>query len=246
MKQSFWKKDHNKFIEYFWIKEKPWKWDVLYTEKTQKYIKYIKWIPWLKMIGIWNSISMNCGSENSDIDLFIVTSPNSMWLNRILITFIFQILWVRKTSKKHKWRFCLSFFATTSWLNFWEFALKNDIYLYFWIVYFKPILNNDFTYELFIKKNEDWADFWEYISPLSISPQGREETTFYYTPFSPGGKGWDRGLIWNLNFILKKLFLSKTLRHFNKLWKPFWVIINNNMLKFHDRDIRKRIREKLI
>jgi hypothetical protein len=56
---------------------------------------------------------MNCASENSDIDLFIITSPDRLWLTRLMVTFIFQVLGKRKTAKKHKDNFCLSFFATT-------------------------------------------------------------------------------------------------------------------------------------
>jgi len=227
MKQSFDSKFHDKFKKYFWIKNKPWKWDIFYTQKTIKYIKYISWIPWLKMVWIWNSISMNCSNKNSDIDLFIVSSPETMWLNRILITIIFTILRVRKTKNNHAWKFCLSFFSTTLWLNFWDFSLKNDIYLYFWIIYFKPILNHDNTYELFIKENEKWANFWNHIRI--------KERIFIYNKNIYLSK---------LNKLLKKIFLPKTLKHYKTLWKPYWVIINDNMLKFHNKDIRKKIKEE--
>jgi len=232
MKQYFNKKDHEKFKEYFWIKKYPWKWDILYTKKTIKYIKYISWIPWLKMVWIWNSISMNYSTKNSDIDLFIITSPDSMWLNRILITLIFTILRVRKTSKNHAWMFCLSFFSTTNWLNFWNFALKDDIYIYFWIIYFKPILNIDNTYELFIKENKKWANFDKYIDI------NNDSSTLINKKRNI--------LIKIINNTLIKIFLPKTLKHYKELWKPIWVIINNNMLKFHNNDIRENIRKEII
>ena len=152
-KQKINKEEYENFKDYLKIKENPWKIEKKSIEKTIKYLNYIKRIPWIKMIWIWNSISMNCADSESDIDLFIVTSQNRMWLVRIAITTIFQILLVRKNEKYHASRFCLSFFSTIDWLNFWEFAIKDDIYLYFWIVYFKPILDFDETYNLFIEKN---------------------------------------------------------------------------------------------
>lgn len=162
--QKFNNKQHEKFIKHFNIKWFPTKIEKDFYKKTETYLNYIKWLPWLKMVWIWNSISMNCASKNSDIDLLIVTSNNTMWINRIIITFIFQILWVRKTDKKHAWMFCLSFFATLDWLDFRNWKLENDIYLYFWIIYFKPILDYNNTYDLFIKSNTSWADFSEYKS----------------------------------------------------------------------------------
>lgn len=253
MKQNFNQTYHNKFIKYFNIKNTPSKIEEDFYKKTEKYIKYIKWIPWLKMVWVWNSIAMNCASKNSDIDLFIVTSPNSMWLNRILITLIFQILWVRKTAKKHAWRFCLSFFATIDWLDFSLWKLENDIYLYFWILYFKPILNFDNTYELFIEKNSSWADFSEYKDMI-------KENKWYIKiplsqPFPPREKGVEQNVAWShpggriergINSILKKIFFPRTMKHFNKIWKPYGVIINDNMLKFHNWDIREKVKKELV
>lgn len=234
MKQIFNKSYHNKFIKYFWIKKEESQIEVDFYKKTQKYLKFIKWIPWLKMVWIWNSIAMNCSSKNSDIDLLIVTSINSMWLNRVLITFIFQILWVRKTDKKHAWRFCLSFFTTTDWLDFSSWKIENDIYLYFWILYFKPILDFDNTYNLFIEKNSNWADFNEYKSMIDKNKK--------YIKYK-----WKNNLENKfINNIFKKIFLPKTLKHYNSIWKPYWIIINDNILKFHNLDIREKVKKDLV
>jgi hypothetical protein len=45
--------------------------------------------------------------------------------------------------------------------------------------------------------------------------------------------------------LLKSFFLPKTKKSFKKLWNPFWVIINDNMLKFHNDDKRKKISTKI-
>jgi len=237
MKQFFNKSYHDKFIKYFWIQKEESKIELDFYKKTEKYLKLIKWIPWLKMIWIWNSVAMNSASKDSDIDLFLVTSPSSIWLNRIIITFIFQILLVRKTSKKHAWRFCLSFFATTNWLDFSPWKIKNDIYLYFWIIYFKPILDFDNTYDLFINKNSNWADFNSY--------EGMIQKNKKYIKYS-----WKNNskliFINSIEYFFKKIFLPRTLKHYNSLWKPYWIIINDNMLKFHNWDIREKVKKDLV
>lgn len=223
---------HKRLKKYFNINNKPWEWDILYIEKANKYIWYIKWIPWLKMIGVWNSVSMNYSNEKSDIDLFIVTSENRMWLARLIITLVFQILWIRKNSKQHSWKLCLSFFATTSWLNFQDFALKDDIYLYFWIIYFKPILDFDNTYHKFIETNSSWADFWKHKNMLNNNKYIKyEEKTNY----------WNSKTLDCLNNLIKKIWIKKTKRNYESLWKPFGIRINDNLLKFHNNDKRKEI-----
>lgn len=227
---------HQKFINYFQIKENHSEIDNFLFNKTYKYIKFIKWIPWIKFIWIWNSLSMFASKKTSDIDLFIITSQNRMWLVRILLTFIFSILQVRKTKNKHSTRFCLSFFCTEKSIDFSDFALKNDIYLYFWIIYLKPILNFDNTYLNFIK-SQSWADFEWYENIINENKK--------FVKYA-GNSFWNNSLILDLiDKFLKKIFFPFTLKHYQKLNKPYWIIINENMLKFHDNDKRKEIQKKL-
>lgn len=239
MKQFFSKQQHSKFIKYFNIKNTPSIIEDNFYKKTYKYINIIKWVPWLKMIWIWNSISMNTSSKNSDIDLYIVTKNNRLWLARIIITSIFYILWVRKNSKNHSWRFCLSFFSTINWMDFSSFSIENDIYLYFWITYFKPILDYDNTHDLFIKKNESWANFSLY---KDIIKNNKKFIKFKKNNISLKKSNIIFNTIWNIfEKIIKKIFITKTLKNYNKIWKPYWIIINDDLLKFHNSDIRKKI-----
>lgn len=234
MQISFWPENHSKFKKYFKIHENPWKIEKEFYKTCEKYLPYISKIPWIQMIWIWNSISMNCASENSDIDLFIITSPDRLWSTRLMVTFIFQVLGKRKTAKKHKDNFCLSFFATTDWDNFENFVFEDDIYLYFWTLYMKPLVNFNQSYEQFIEKNTSWADFSEYENMILNNKNYIFESWEKSKNFSK---------IWDIFEILcKKIFLPKTLKTYEKIWKPFGVIIHDNLLKFHNDDIRKKIK----
>ncbi len=235
--QTFSQELHKKFINHFNIKENPSETDKELFSKAYKYIPYIKWIPWVKFIWVWNSTSMFASNKESDIDLFIITSQNRMWLVRILVTIIFQVLWVRKTDKFHAKRFCLSFFTTTAWMDFKNFAIENDIYLYFRIIYLKPILDFDNTFQNFIS-SQTWAEFSEYNDLIK---ENKKFIKFTWESF------WDNCKIFYLiDKVLEKIFLPKTLKHYEKLAKPYWIIINKNMLKFHDFDKRKQIKKELL
>lgn len=240
MKQKFSKEIHEKFKKYFDIKENQSEIEKDFFKKTYKYVNYIKWIPWLKMISIWNSLAMNNANSESDIDLYIVTTRNSMWLNRIIITFLFQIIWVRKNNKNHAGRFCLSFFSTLDWMSFKNWKIENDIYLYFWIIYMKPILNYDNTYDFFLKLNKEWLEIDEYKDIITNNKK--------FIQYKKNTKNWlilDK-IITILDKIVKKLLLPKTLSHFEKIWKPYWVIINDDLLKFHNNDIRQEIKKEIL
>ncbi len=237
MKQIFGEKIFNNFKKYFKIKEEYSKEEKKYFDKAYKYIKYIKWIPWIKMIWIWNSLATKSATEKSDIDLYIVTDKNAMWFVRIFVTFIFQIFWVRKDEKNHAGRFCLSFFSTIDWMDFWKFKIENDIYLYFRIVYFKPILDYNETYKKFLEINSNWANFDDYKDIIEENKK--------FIKYKKNKKWSNIFFVWFFDKILKKIFLPKTLNHFERIWKPYGVIINDDLLKFHNWDIRQEISKKL-
>lgn len=235
---TYLKIDQIKFKEFLEMKDEPWNIENILMKKARKYIKFIKNIPWIRMVAVWNSVAMNYANKESDIDLFIITSRNRLWFVRILVTTIFSILWLRKTKKHHAWRFCLSFFSTIDGMDFSNFAVENDIYLYFWIVYLKPILNYDNTYENFIKANSTWADFSEYEDIIETNKEYIKYEWFSHL---------NRSKLLNiLNSFLKYLFEKRALKKYEELWKPYWIVISKDMLKFHDDDKRVEIREKVL
>lgn len=229
--------DQLKFKEFLEIKDEPGNIENILIKKANNYIKFLQKIPWIRMVAVWNSVAMNHANKDSDIDIFIITSRNRLWIVRILVTLIFSIMWLRKTKKHHAWRFCLSFFSTIDWMDFSNFTVENDIYLYFWIVYLKPILNYDNTYENFIRANNSWANFDEY---LDIIDANKSYVKYEWVSYGNRSKILD----W-IDFLLKMLLEKRVYRKFEELWKPYGIIIWKDMLKFHDDDKRVEVREKV-
>jgi len=202
------------------MKETPGEIEEKLLKKAYKYIDKIKNISGIEMIGIGNSISMNTAHKKSDIDLFIVTSPKRLWYVRVMLTFFFQIRGQRKTRRKHAGKFCLSFFCTTDWLNFSKFALEDDIYLYFWILYMKPIVNKNRTYQKFLEANKSWTDYMQFRNTFE---KHKRDILYKETNLGETSK-----IITKIDGILKKAFLPKTLKSFQKLWYPFGVKISDS------------------
>jgi len=105
------------------------------------------------MIAIVNSLSMYATHQDSDIDLFIITRPHMLWFVRFFVTLV---LWHGRVWRRNDdvaGNFCLSFFITTEAMDLSKIAIENDIYLYYWIYYLKPLYNRNNTYEKFIEVN---------------------------------------------------------------------------------------------
>ena len=217
--------------------------------------------PQIQMVALCNSRAMGEADENSDVDLFVIARKGNLWTARFLVTFFSAVLGVRRRNthgftkwspeyiKRTKDKFCLSFFITEEHLNLEDIRLKAenpppalagsplvrgaiDPYLDRWIQTLIPLVNKNHVYERFLKENSNFGD--------NLTPQLKSK---FLPPLSGGH---DKGSFLSLlEKPIKKLWLPKTLRTYEKLGKPWWVVISDTMLKFHDNDQRKNCRDSV-
>ncbi len=187
----------------------------------------------IQLVALCNSRAMGEHSENSDIDLFIITKKWRLWTGRFLVTVISSLLDIRRRNthglskwspeyiKKTKDKFCLSFFITEDAMNLDPIRIENDIYLDKWIQTLVPLVNKNNTLERF------------------------QEANSKKIPSEKGNKQKFRHFIFSIpENIIKHFWLPETLTTYEKLWKPWWVVISDTMLKFHDNDQREIYRDK--
>ncbi len=112
------------------------------------------------MVAVANSLSMYATHKDSDIDLFIVTQSDTLWLTRLLVTLTLWSHGVWRHGSDIAGNFCLSFWITTDAMDLEKIAIENDIYLYNWIYHLKPIFTRGDVYEQFLKAN-NWVEIDE-------------------------------------------------------------------------------------
>lgn len=224
-----------KLEKHLWVKLEQWVHEKKLWAITEKYTPFLSKIPGIQSICVCNSLAMNSCNENSDIDLFIITKKNRLWTARIFTTLLLTILRKRKTSKKHAGQFCLSFFISETDLSLEEISIENDIYLFYWLKTIVPIINKSNTFEDFIHSNQAWCDFKNKKTTNKIGKNSEQALWITHKLLT---KCWDF-----CEKLFKLVFLPRTKKSFQKLWKPFWVVISDTMLKFHDQDKRKNIRD---
>ncbi|GAB0174837.1 MAG: hypothetical protein HHAS10_07160 [Candidatus Altimarinota bacterium] len=219
------------FQEYVGGKDDPNAHEQILFERAQKYIRRLTWIPGIEMIALVNSLSMLATHPDSDIDLFVITGKNRLWLVRILMTIILTLLGVRRSGKDIPGNFCLSFFLTTEAMNLEKIAIQNDIYLYYWIYYLRPMYSKNYTYDRFLASNP-WVqlDIPQYQKNISDLKQVL-------------GNQKENRVLDSLNALCCFIFEARTRKTNAKLGNPWGVIISDGMLKFHPEDRRKEISE---
>lgn len=77
-------------------------------KRTKKYLSKIKYIPFIAGLALGGSEAITNSREGSDIDIFVLTKPNRIWLARLFLSAFFQIFGVRRHGRKTANRFCLN------------------------------------------------------------------------------------------------------------------------------------------
>lgn len=241
-----------------WVKSAPNEHEKMLFARAQKYIDKLTWIPWLRMVAVVNSLSMYATHRDSDIDLFIVTSRGTLWWVRVMVTLTFSLHGVWRHGEDIADHFCLSFFVTEDALDMKEIALEDDIYLYFWMYYMRPILVVGDTWERFQKVNGILDSRLQIIDNrlqiidyrLQITDSRGQIIDFRGQRAEDRGVEHEKSQIWTFiakicNILIKPIWEWRSRRTWRAKWKPEGVIITSDILKFHDKDRRREIRDHL-
>lgn len=118
---------------------------------TQSAVRILALIPTIYFIGLSGSLSMGNADKDDDIDLFLITRRNTLWLTRIcaLILLQFHNLRRKRGVRKAANKVCLNFLIDETRL---EFTSRN-VYTAHEIVQVVPLFEVDNYYARFLAAN---------------------------------------------------------------------------------------------
>ena len=86
---------------------------IVREKKIKKFALWLKFIPFVRGVALGGSQAMGMPKETSDMDLFIITDGNFLWLARTLVTAFFHIFGIRRHGSLVANRFCLNHYISS-------------------------------------------------------------------------------------------------------------------------------------
>lgn len=136
-------------------------------QKAKEIARIIAKIPTVLCIGVSGSLAMENAEKDADIDLFVITKKDTLWVTRGIILFLLQYKKVRRKRQggKTKDTICLNMLIDSNHL-----ALKKErhnIYSAHEVVQMKPLFTRGFIYEEFLRENMWVTKFLPHAFPKS-------------------------------------------------------------------------------
>jgi len=224
----------------------------IYAERKYKKImhlaKFFSFFPFIKMISICNDLGYSNAPDESDIDLFVVSSRKRIWLTRFIITGFLKIFKMRPGENSRD-AVCPSFFIDEDNINLKKLSLKNeagatdDPHFIFWLCQMSPILEKEKFNKKFNEENK-WVNIFLPNASVAKEPPSRRNISI--SPIAGFIEKIFKGFIGDwLETKVKKIQLNMMPENLKQMAnKNTNVVITDSILKFHTHDTRENLRNK--
>ncbi len=127
------------------------KFSITKLKKLKFWAKVFGVVPYVRGVFLTGTLSMKNAKQNSDWDVLVVLAKNRIWLGRLLLAVMLQLICKRRHGDKVAERFCLNHYITENALILEE---HNEFSANF-ISSSMPILGGG-IYKKFLQMNEFW------------------------------------------------------------------------------------------
>ncbi len=113
----------------------------------------LKIIPWIELVGISGGLSMENAGKKDDIDLFVITQKSRLWISRILILGILDLMGIRRKREDNKLKaagkICCNIILEEDQLE----QTRHDLYTAHEVLQMKVLWERDGIYKKFLEEN---------------------------------------------------------------------------------------------
>lgn len=214
-----------------------------YLLKAKFLCQILKIIPWIKLIGISGGLALDNATKADDIDLFIITAKNRLWISRLLVLGVLSLTGQRRKigdrGKKIAGKICINTLLEEDRLE----QRDKDIFVAHEVLQMKVLWQRDNIYFKYLMDN-GWA---LRFLPNWVGGMESVLSSKYYVLRERTVK--------NRNFHNTRYIIHDTICNtFEKLAKKFQLMImqkplgqeriQDGALYFHPKDCRLEVLSK--
>lgn len=127
-----------------------------FYKKAKILSQTLRFIPWIKLVGISGGLALNNAGKSDDIDLFLITERNRLWISRLLALGILSLIGQRRkvgdSGRKIAGKLCLNILLEEDKLE----QKNKDIFVAHEVLQMKVLWQRDEIYTKYLMDNE-WA-----------------------------------------------------------------------------------------
>jgi len=208
--------------------------------------KVIRFLPFVQFVAVVNTLAIDNARPESDIDFLIVVRQGRMWLTRFLVTVAVQALGIRRHGLRIADRICLSFYMSDSNLNLKPLRLsgQTDTYLTYWATQIVPLFDRGGLYRRFVNDNLWLTQRLPHGFQMDRAPTFSASRIVRLVRSVP-----EHLLSGQFGQVIESFLRSlqvrwmQRVRDEQRLRRKTDVLINDHILKFHERDRRHEYRQ---
>ncbi len=205
---------------------------------ARRRLTLIAWIPWIRLIALANVIGTHNLRAEGDIDLFIVTKKNRLWLVKLIATAILALTRLRPRRGTVRDTLCLSFLVDETALDLSVFRLDADRYLTYWLDGLIPLYGDKSAYPQLIEANP-WLRT-ALPNRLPKHDSGQRFTLKRWRIMPEFGLGT---IMERIARLLLRFIMSPEIKR--ALSRPgSGVVVTDHVLKLHTGDRRQHFRKE--
>ncbi len=189
--------------------------------ETANILKQIKWI---KMLAVTGSVAAYNAQKKDDIDVFIITEKNRLWLTRFFVVLLLKLHNKYRTDENFHKKVCPNIYLSDDALM-WEKS-KQNIYTAHEILLMHPLINRDDTYFKFISSNK-WL--FSYFPFFKVNMPKKPKASSKY----------------NSSIIDTVEFIAMTIQLWYMRDKKTTEVVSSNFIHFNKFDHAEKILKDL-
>jgi len=202
-------------------------------------VRLFKWLPSVKLVTVSNLIGHHNLREESDIDIFIISSAKRLWLTRLFCTGLMKITRKRPTNSGKQDKMCLSFYASLEGLDMTALRFKpDDPYFDYWFLGLFSIYDQD-KYLAYLRFRNPWL---KKLFPNNLLFKDNFLDNYVQSNKKPKSFLIIGDFFNSLARKIQMAIMPQTLK--DLATKNSGVILSESILRFYLNDRREEFRQK--